>query len=217
MPKVIQMASATLAEWPGSHGPVDIFRILTDTGEVWESCTGRNYGDGSWQRVKLPWEVQPEVPFAECQNPDCPIGCPDSHCLDFPMEEVSRGCVGDRRLIDVDVLKQGAALLEKKDGASVQDEWANRMEWQRWANRNATAIMEALTAYAALEEILDHTHITELIWWTDPGVWGLRTDTDQTGEEEGNWTDPTLTGVLRAAAADFAAADELEDAEVDRG
>lgn len=24
-----------------------------------------------------------EVPFAECRNPDCPIGCPDSHCLDF--------------------------------------------------------------------------------------------------------------------------------------
>lgn len=24
-----------------------------------------------------------EVPFSECQNPDCPIGCPDSHCIDF--------------------------------------------------------------------------------------------------------------------------------------
>lgn len=31
-----------------------------------------------------------EVPFAECQNPDCPIGCPDSHCLDFGADEVER-------------------------------------------------------------------------------------------------------------------------------
>ncbi len=121
-----------------------------------------------------------------------------------------------KRLIDVETLKQGAALLEKKVGAPVQEEWANRLEWQRWANRHAIEIMEALTAFAALEAILDHTHITELIWWGDPGVWGLRTDTDQTGEGEGNWTDPTLTGVLRAAAADFAWADELEDAERDR-
>ncbi len=24
-----------------------------------------------------------EVSFADCKNPDCPIGCPDSHCLDY--------------------------------------------------------------------------------------------------------------------------------------
>lgn len=30
-----------------------------------------------------------EVPFAECKNPDCPIGCPDSHC--YPVLEVNRG------------------------------------------------------------------------------------------------------------------------------
>lgn len=133
--------------------------------------------------------------------------------------------MGDRRLIDVDVLKQGVVLLDecrrlsKRNGTwddAMKADEARRM-WADWAALYAGDIMEALTAYAALEEILDHTHITELIWWTDPGVWGLRTDTDQTGEEEGNWTDPTLTGVLCAAAADFAAADELEDAEVDRG
>lgn len=89
LPKVIQMTADSLEAYDGSHGPVDIFRILTDTGEVWESCTGRNYGDGSWQRLNLPWDT-PEVPFSECKNPDCPIGCPDSHCLDFP-KEVHRG------------------------------------------------------------------------------------------------------------------------------
>lgn len=130
----------------------------------------------------------------------------------------------DRRLIDIDVLKQGAALLEKFRAAQKRNgTWDDAMKadearrmWADWAALYAGDIMEALTAYAALEEILDHTHITELIWWTDPGVWGLRTDTDQTGEDEGNWTDPTLTGVLRAAAADFDEADELEDAERDR-
>lgn len=124
-------------------------------------------------------------------------------------------------MIDVDVLKQGAALLEQFRAAQKRHDMRGadvaQAAWGIWAADYAGDIMEALTAYAALEEILDHTHITELIWWTDPGVWGLLTDTDQTGEDEGNWTDPTLTGVLCAAAADFAAADELEDAEVDRG
>lgn len=144
--------------------------------------------------------------------------------------------MGNRRLIDVETLKQGAALLEEHRAAergfseirrnpfATSGEFARavnttntaREAWLNWAAMHAGPIMDALTAYAALEEILDHTHITELIWWTDPGVWGLRTDADQTGEDEGNWTDPTLTGVLRAAAADFAAADELEDAERDR-
>lgn len=127
-----------------------------------------------------------------------------------------------KRLIDIEVLKQGAALLERFREAQKRYDMrgadAAQTAWGIWAADYAGDIMEALTAYAALESILDHTHITELIWWTDPGVWGLRTDTDQTGEEEGNWTDPTLTGVLRAAAADFAAADEADEAqEVDRG
>jgi hypothetical protein len=27
--------------------------------------------------------VEREIPFDKCENPDCPIGCPDSHCLWF--------------------------------------------------------------------------------------------------------------------------------------
>ena len=28
-----------------------------------------------------------EVSFADCKNPECPVGCPDSHCLPFGEEE----------------------------------------------------------------------------------------------------------------------------------
>lgn len=59
---------------------------LTDDGRMFRMCN-----DGPWRELPLPWKQQAEVPFSECKNPDCPIGCPDSHCLDFPMEEVSRG------------------------------------------------------------------------------------------------------------------------------
>ena len=31
-------------------------------------------------------ERQQEIAFADCKNPDCPIGCPDSHCLPFEEE-----------------------------------------------------------------------------------------------------------------------------------
>jgi hypothetical protein len=35
----------------------------------------------SWER---PGAAKPqEVPLEECRNIDCPIGCPDSHCLPF--------------------------------------------------------------------------------------------------------------------------------------
>lgn len=135
-----------------------------------------------------------------------------------------------QRLIHAEMLKSGAAFFEKMNAANAKckaskvrfdekglpvidglDEAVEASElFGQWAVNYADWIMEALTAFAALEEILDRTHITELIWWGDPGVWGLRTDADRTGEEEGNWTDPTLAGVLCAAADDLAALDKEE-------
>lgn len=73
-------------------------------------------------------------------------------------------------------------------------------------------ILDSLTAFAALEEILNHTNITKLAQCGNPRLWHLCTDNDLMGGEESNWTDPTLVGVLRAAAADLAydALDEME-------
>lgn len=62
MPKVIQMCATSLEARDGCHGPVDILRILTDEGEVWEQSIGANYGDSSWQRIQLPWEKPIETP-----------------------------------------------------------------------------------------------------------------------------------------------------------
>lgn len=133
-----------------------------------------------------------------------------------------------RRLIAIEALKQGAALLEdyqeavrlfRPSPAGVEHPAVHNAKylWLEWAALHAGPIMEALTAFAALEEILDHTHITELIWWGDPGTWGLETDADQTGEVEGQWMGPDLATVLRVAAADFAAADEADEADDDAG
>lgn len=123
-----------------------------------------------------------------------------------------------RRLLDVEVLKQGAALLQQFRDAQKRHDMrgadAAQTAWGIWAADYAGDIMEALTAFAALEEILYHTHITEIIWWSDPGTWGLKTDADQTGEEEGEWQDADLATVLREAAAGFVAADEFDE---DRG
>ena len=78
MPKVIQICATSLEAREGCHGPVDIFRVLTDEGEVWEQVIGANYGDGSWERLRLPWEEPIEapkpaaVPFSDTE-PDEPV------------------------------------------------------------------------------------------------------------------------------------------------
>lgn len=81
MPKVIQITGLTQEGLEGVHPPGCGIAILTDTGEIYERWYGGG-GKAQWFRTPLPWEEVKEVPFAECQNPDCPIGCPDSHALD---------------------------------------------------------------------------------------------------------------------------------------
>lgn len=125
-----------------------------------------------------------------------------------------------RRLIDVKTLMEGSSMRDEYlttirrvsrrelDSCLITK---TQKRWAEWATLNADWIMEALTAYAALEEIVDRTWVTELVWMGDPGRWELRTDTDQTGEEEGHWVGEDLHTVLRAAASDITAADEMED------
>ena len=79
MPKVVQMCVSV------QDPSAESFRILTDEGQIWEQVNDDLLGVGPWKRVELPWEKPAEVPFSECKNPDCPIGCPDSHAAPFAM------------------------------------------------------------------------------------------------------------------------------------
>lgn len=138
-----------------------------------------------------------------------------------------------RRLISIETLKQGESLWKQAhedqafanylmraatESATIKH-WQDKADasaraWADWALLYAGDIMIALKAFAALEEILDHTWITELVWWNTPGAWGswgLKTDTDQVGEGEGEWEGTELHEVLCAAAADFAGADEFDE------
>lgn len=118
-----------------------------------------------------------------------------------------------RRLIDIEVLKQGEALLKEYRRIQRNDPFGAdqaQQAWMDWAALYAGDIMNGLKGFAALEEILDHTWITNLTWWGTPGAWGLETDVDQVGESEGEWNGTELYEVLCAAAADFAAADEFD-------
>ena len=60
---------------------------------VWFRLDGRNFHaqlcDGEVVHIEEadPPCVQPEIPFADCENPDCPVGCPDSHCVDYGADQ----------------------------------------------------------------------------------------------------------------------------------
>lgn len=42
-----------------------------------------NRGVNARTKWYAPGPIEPEPTLAECSNPDCPVGCPDSHALPF--------------------------------------------------------------------------------------------------------------------------------------
>lgn len=51
--KVVHMCASTLRQ---ADPEIEVLRILTDDGEIWEQVYSSMHGAGPWRRITLPWE-----------------------------------------------------------------------------------------------------------------------------------------------------------------
>lgn len=83
MSKPIQIAISSAPgggqEWGCAPFVRDRLVVLLDDGRVYEQYSGYGELTTEWTEIRGPWSM--DVPFGQCKNPDCPIGCPDSHAV----------------------------------------------------------------------------------------------------------------------------------------
>jgi hypothetical protein len=85
---------------------IEVLRILTDDGVIWELVYSSRHGNGPWKRITLPWENGASIVGEEPKLFECP------HCGSMFSEAVDDRCPHcNHRTVNLAGVAVGCALL----------------------------------------------------------------------------------------------------------